>query len=163
MSNSTDLGVRKVGGALGCPEPGQHALRRLCVAVTASEPLDSSPGVADGKPYRWRVGEHLLDPVSDRGGGVVHPYPTSRGIGDHDQWCPTAERRAERVGSLVKLAVVAVGLVGPNDGGGMGAIQEIAQLRLGAFPVDGGAAEDLFDDFAALGADFAGQRIVFQG
>lgn len=69
---------------------------------------------------------------------------------------------AERVGDSVQVAVVALGLVTPDDGGGVGSVERVAQSRFGVLTADGGTVDEQLDDFAAFGRNVAGELVAFQ-
>ncbi|CMB56967.1 PE-PGRS family protein [Mycobacterium tuberculosis] len=79
-----------------------------------------------------------------------------------DQRVRASAGMAERVGDSVQVAVVALGLVTPDDGGGVGSVERVAQSRFGVLTADGGTVDEQLDDFAAFGRNVAGELVAFQ-
>ncbi|CLT57414.1 PE-PGRS family protein [Mycobacterium tuberculosis] len=55
-----------------------------------------------------------------------------------------------------------LGLVTPDDGGGVGSVERVAQSRFGVLTADGGTVDEQLDDFAAFGRNVAGELVAFQ-
>lgn len=103
-------------------KPGQHALGGQGVAVAAPKPVDSSCGGPDRDAGMWCVVEHLVDSVGVEGCRVADPYLAGGRAGDRDQGLWASQCAAERACGVVEVVLVVVGIVIPDDGGGVGSV-----------------------------------------
>lgn len=99
--------------------------------MAAPEALDSRRGGADGDSRSGNVSDRLLNLLDVKGGvgRIGHPHPTGCRAGDHGQRPREPGGTAEGVDDPVEPIQVAIGLVTPDDGGGMCAVERVSPIE----------------------------------
>ena len=103
--------------------------------MTAPKAIDSGCGGADGNPHRGALLERALQMRDGQALPAADPHPTGGGAGDHAERSRVCHLSESIDGSLQGMGI-AVGLIGPHDGRGMGLVECIAKTGFGASASD---------------------------